>query len=313
MPRPRLSPRFRFPSRSCRPRRGLAWLVLAGGLLVVPPLGAQSSSGDPKYRQDYESRLSTVQAMRDALRREAAASGKDVGGVLRDVADSERRAAKLAEAADYRGALEVLETGYRGLRGALTGLKAGSSPALPSGSAALEAAAPANDEKLRSEVGQRQRSTRVLRDALLRLDAPGNATLVAQADAALAEADRLLAAGNYGAAREAVERAYQSIKQATISQRDHTEVVASKKFATPREEYAYELTRNDDYLRLGQAVLARGELSAGGRTALDKAAALRQAAEAAARAERWGDGIKALEAATLECKQVVREAGFNVP
>lgn len=300
---------FRRPGRQAR----AMVCVLLFGVLVCPPLLAQSSAADGKYRQDYERRLSTVQAMRDALRREAAAAGKDVDAVLRSVADGERRAAKLAEAADYRSALASLEAGYASLRGALTSLKAGTSPALPSGSAALAQTAPANGEKLKAEVEQRSRSTRALRDALLRLDAPGNAALVAQADAALAEADRLAAAGNYGAAREAVERAYRTIKQATVSQRDHTEAVASKKFATPREEYAYELGRNDDYARLGQAVLQRGELSAAGRAALDKALALRRAAEAAAREERWADGVQALEAATLEHKRVVREAGFNVP
>lgn len=298
-------------------RRGCAPLILvvaaACGALGSAPLLAQSSSADAKYRQDYERRLSTVQVMRDALRREATAAGKNVDAVLQAVADGERRAAQLAQAADYRGALESLEPGYAGLRTALTSLKAGTSPTLPSGSAALDSAPAGGTAKLKAEVEQRSRTTRALRDALLRLDAPGNANLVAQADAALAEADRLGAAGNYGAAREAVERAYQSIKQATVSQRDHTEAVASKKFATPRDEYAYELARNDDYARLGQAVLQRGDLSEAGRAALDKATALRRVAEAAAREERWADGVKALEAATLECKRVVREAGFNVP
>jgi len=303
---------------------GAPWLLLlaaaCSALSSAPllaqgtaPLLAQSSSADAKYRQDYERRLLTVQAMRDALRREATTAGKNVDAVLKVVAEGERRAADLAAGSDFRGALEALEPGYTGLRSALTTIKAGTSPQLPSGSAALESAPPAGTEKLKAEVEQRSRSTRALREALLRLDAPGNAKLVAEADAALAEADRLLAAGNYGAARAAVDRAYQSIKQATISQRDHTEAVASKQFATPREEYAYELARNDDYVRLGQAVLQRGDLSAAGRAALDKAQALRRSAETAAQEGRWADGVKALEAATLECKRVVREAGFNVP
>ena len=285
-------------------------------LLLALPAGvamAQSAPDDARFRQDYERRLQTEQVLRDALKRDAAASGKNVDAALAVAGDAEGRAAKLAGAANYQGALQALDPAYQELRRALMGIKAGSSPNLPSGSAALDTTRLSGPEKIKAEVEQRLRSARVLRDALQRFDAQGNAATLAGADRDLADAERLLAAGDPVAAREASERAYRTIKQASVTQRDHTEQVAAKKFASPREEYAYELGRNDDYARFGKAVEQRGEVSGTSRTALDKAAALRRAAEAAASEERWADGVKALEAATIEYKRVVREAGFNVP
>lgn len=276
------------------------------------PVWAQTSASDAKYAEDYQRRLATIDAMTGALERAATAAGKDVGDVLEALRAGRQRADGLAGKQDYRGALQALEPGYARLREALTGLKAGTSPALPSGSAAPDATAGAAD-KLKSRAEQRLRSARVLREALLRFDPKTNATLGEDAERALAQAERLYAAGDFAGALAAADAAYAAIRQASVSQRDHTEQVASKSFATAREEYAYELGRNDDYGRLGRGVAEREEFAALAGTALQRAQALRSDAEREAAAERWAEGVKLLEASTQEYKKLVRAAGFNVP
>lgn len=295
----------------------LCRLLVAAFLFALPgiaalPAAAQTSASDAKYAEDYQRRLATIDAMTGALKRAAAAAGKDVDGVLDALRTGRQQADGLAGQQDYRGALQALEPGYARLREALTGLKTGTSPALPSGSAAPDAAAGEAD-KLKSRAEQRLRSARVLREALLRFDPKTNATLGEDAERALAQAERLYAAGDFPGALAAADAAYAAIRQASVSQRDHTEQVASKTFATAREEYAYELGRNDDYGRLGRGVAEREEIASLARTALQRAQALRTDAEREAAAERWAEGVKLLEASTLEYKKLVRAAGFNVP
>lgn len=291
--------------------------LLAAALLAfvgaLPAVRAQSSASDAKYAEDYQRRLLTVDAMRGALQREAASSGKPVDEVIATVDKARQAAHALAARADYRGALQALDGGYAVLRDALTRLKAGQSPVLPSGSAALTAPPAAGAAGVQARAEQRLRSARALREALLRFDATGNATLGADAERALAQAERLYAAGDHAGALAAAEAAYAAIREASVAQRDHTEQVASKAFATPREEYAYERARNDDYARLARGVAEREEVARLAQAALDKGLALRGEAEREATGERWAEGVRLLEASTLEYKKVVRAAGFNVP
>lgn len=286
--------------------------VVTLGSLLASAAHAQSSAADAKYAADYQRRLLTVDAMRGALVREAKAVRQDVDAVL-DRVDEQRRAAEsLAGRSDYRGALQAIDVAYAALRDQLTRLKAGQSPNLPSGSAAL-AAAGEDPGKLRARAEQRVRSARALREALLRFDAKGNAALGDDAEQALVQAETLHAKGDYAASLAAADAAYAAIRAASVAQRDHTEQIASKTFATLREEYAYELGRNDDYARLARGLAEREDVARLGAAPFEQAQSLRRDAERAAASESWGEGVRLLEASTLEFKRVVRAAGFNVP
>lgn len=310
----------RMSFRSCFSCLSVCGAVLGvtpfAALVAVPlaasPAHAQSSASDAKYAEDYRRRLTTVDAMRSAIEREAKATGQDADDVLERIATQRSKAEALAAERDFRGALREIDMAYAALRDRLTRMKAGQSPNLPSGSAALS---PAGEDaaKLKASAEQRVRSARALREALLRFDAKGNATLGDDAERALAQAEALHAKGDYAASLAAADAAYAAIREASIVQRDHTEQVASKTFATPRDEYAYEPTRNDDYARLARGVAERDDVGRMVAAPLGRAQGLRRDAEREAAGERWVEGVRLLEASTLEYKQVVRAAGFNVP
>lgn len=158
-------------------------------------------------------------------------------------------------------------------------------------------------------------SVKVLRDALSRLGGPKNELAVKAADANLADAAAQAAEKKFELALASVEKAYAAIKTANIEQRDHTEVVDSKNFATKEDEYKYEIGRNNEYQQLSEAVLSNlaPNLAKMYKPVGEKALGIRKAAEDSAGASDFAAAVTGMEKSTSEYKKIIRAGGIPVP
>jgi hypothetical protein len=131
---------------------------------------------------------------------------------------------------------------------------------------------------------------------------------------AVAQAERLAAAGQMAQARTVVDRAYLTARVSIEAMRRGDTLVRSLTFASPREEYAYEIDRNDTHRMLVDLVLTeRREVAPIVQPLLDKAGGLRREAEAQAQRGDHDSAIRTLEAATRELVRAVRAGGIYIP
>ncbi|MDP4299107.1 coiled-coil domain-containing protein [Leptothrix discophora] len=134
----------------------------------------------------------------------------------------------------------------------------------------------------------------------------------------LAEAQALARQGRIDEARPLLDRAYLTARVSIESLRRGDTLVRSLNFATPREEYDYEIDRNDTHRMLITVLLAdrkdaQGAMPAGMQPFVDRAAALRTEAEAQARAGDHLAAIRTLENATRELVRAIRAGGVYIP
>lgn len=134
-------------------------------------------------------------------------------------------------------------------------------------------------------------------------------------DASLAEA--LLAEGKVAEARVHLDKAYEVTMLSVEHAREGETLTRELKFDTPRDEYAYELDRNDTH-RMLVTVLLKDKLEnelTRNRVAgfLDAADRHRETALEHAEAGRFEDAITALELSTNELVKVIRGAGVYIP
>ncbi len=131
---------------------------------------------------------------------------------------------------------------------------------------------------------------------------------------AIAQAEKLVAAGQVDQARPLLDRAYLTARVSIESMRRGDTLVRSLTFASAREEYAYEIDRNDTHRMLVDLVKAeRRESTAMLQPLLDRAGALRKEAEAQAQRGDHASAIKTLEDSTRELIKAVRAGGIYVP
>lgn len=179
-------------------------------------------------------------------------------------------------------------------------------------------------EKARRDFDARLESTRALLAAQRRIAQEKGAPPQAEQGAArieqqLAEAERLAAGGRLDEARAVLERAYLSARVSIESMRRGDTLVRSLTFASKREEYDYELDRNETHRMLIQVLLAdRRERGAADAAPLmqghvERAAVLRREAEGQARDGRHDAAVQTLEASTSELLRAIRAGGLYVP
>lgn len=86
-------------------------------------------------------------------------------------------------------------------------------------------------------------------------------------------------------------------------------------FETPIDEYKYELTRNDDYLRLIPVAITQKQPSAGIRNLMDrfieKSRIFRHDAEAQFEAKQFEHAVKSMQASSEELIRALKLAGVN--
>jgi hypothetical protein len=184
-------------------------------------------------------------------------------------------------------------------------------------SAPEEVAAP----KARTDFDARMESVRSLAAAQKRIlkekpGSPGAAEAAATVDALIADAERERKAGRLEPARATLDRAYLVAKAAIGSMRGGDTLVRSLTFASPEEEYRYEIDRNDTHRMLVKVLLA-DKRESGAETAaapfVDKAAELRTQAERTAGGRDWRGAIRLLEESTRELVRAIRGAGVYIP
>jgi hypothetical protein len=130
----------------------------------------------------------------------------------------------------------------------------------------------------------------------------------------IAEAEQLAAAGRVADARPLVDRAYLTARVSIESMRRGDTLVRSLQFASKREEFDYELDRNDTHRMLIQIVLAdRRDAAAAMQAFIDRSGTLRAEADARARAGDYADAVKLLEDSTRELVRAIRAGGLYIP
>lgn len=174
-------------------------------------------------------------------------------------------------------------------------------------------------EKQRRDYEARLESVRALLAAQQRIvQEKGSTKEAAEAarsiGAQVAEAERLAAGGRVGDARAIVDRAYLTARVSIESLRRGDTLVRSLNFANKREEYDYEVDRNETHRMLIQVLLAdRKDAGPLVQPFVEKAALLRAEAEAQARRGDHAGAVGVLEASTRELVRAIRAGGIYIP
>ncbi|MDO8991390.1 MAG: hypothetical protein Q7U91_17330 [Sideroxyarcus sp.] len=139
-----------------------------------------------------------------------------------------------------------------------------------------------------------------------------------QIEAMIKEAATLKDAGKVEEGRVVLDRAYVLTKTAIAGMRSGETLVRSLDFATKKDEYVYEIDRNDTHKMLVEMLLkekrvANPNLDSQVRQHLDKAASLRAMAEEHAAKGDYISGISRLEESTQELVRAIRRAGVFIP
>lgn len=141
--------------------------------------------------------------------------------------------------------------------------------------------------------------------------------LAARVETELHAADELLDEGKADEARAALDATYETVKVSVESLREGETLVRELKFETKKDEYLYELDRNDTHRMLIQVLLAEKMEDERARTTaegfISKAENLRGEAETEAGRERYEEAIGLLEQSTKELIRAIRSAGIYIP
>lgn len=274
-------------------------------------LMAGLSVGTVRADEQLDRRLQSVATLIESssAARQIESSGDAAARERRDSARLlHREAAALAQRGDGAQAARVLDQATREM---MTGAR-------------LARPEQVAGEKARRDFDARLESTRALLAAQRRIAQEKGAPPQAEQGAArietqLAEAERLAAGGRLDDARAVLERAYLSARVSIESMRRGDTLVRSLTFASKREEYDYELDRNETHRMLIQVIVAdRRERGAADAMPLmqghvERAAALRREAEGQAREGRHDAAVQTLEASTGELLRAIRAGGLYVP
>jgi tetratricopeptide (TPR) repeat protein len=163
-------------------------------------------------------------------------------------------------------------------------------------------------EKNKLDFAARLESTRALLAAQQRITREKSAGAEAQEatrtiERQLGDAQSLAAQSRYEEARPVLDRAYLTARVSIESMRRGDTLVRSLNFASPREEYDYEVDRNETHRMLITDIQAFTE----------KAAVLRRDAQARAAQGDHAGAIKLLEDSTRELIRAIRVGGIYIP
>ncbi|MCW5666185.1 MAG: hypothetical protein KIT35_20330 [Piscinibacter sp.] len=176
-------------------------------------------------------------------------------------------------------------------------------------------------EKAKRDFAARLDSARALLAAQQRITQEKSAGREAQQatraiEQQIAQAQALAAQDKLDEARPVLDRAYLTARVSIESMRRGDTLVRSLSFASPREEYDYEIDRNDTHRMLIRVLMAERKeatMPAPMQAAVDQAAALRADAEAQARRGDHAAAIRLLEDSTRELVRAIRAGGLYIP
>ena len=292
---------------------GIAALVIIGWVWN----GAVLAQGNTQpSAQASVVRVETVEALLAALKRQGAEKGRSPAAAIQDIEARLVESRNLLAAGKDGDAGIRIESAYQETKRLIAAMQ--SPTGLKSGSAALADAQQAkalaiDTPELRATYARREASVVALLDAIGRIAAEQGALSddVAQVRLLLGEARTQAGEQMYPAGIALLERAYGLEKSALAKLRGGTEQVASKSFTSPAEEFRYELSRNEDYSRLINELVKRGNDSSWSATA-DKCQRLRQEAEKEARQGQWGAALARINLSTHDLKGILKRAGFPI-
>ncbi|HET9821913.1 MAG TPA: hypothetical protein VFQ16_08815 [Burkholderiaceae bacterium] len=174
-------------------------------------------------------------------------------------------------------------------------------------------------EKERRDFDLRLDSARALLAAQQRITAekghqPEAREATLRIEQSIAQAEQLAAAGQVSQARPVLDRAYLTARVSIEQMRRGDTLVRSLNFANRREEYAYEIDRNDTHRMMVDLVLAeKRDIGPMVKPLLERAVLLRREAEAQAQRGDHASAIRSLEDSTRELVRVIRAGGIYIP
>lgn len=272
---------------------------------------------DHKPEADYEKRLNSIKALLDAHARAAAEKGKQqtTDQLRSEIAPHLQEAEIQAKAGDHVVALNEANLAYAAVQKALNELRGGETLG--------QISMVTNDGSSRQaeEYETRLRSINALMDAYQRIAAEKSQniqskSLTDQVNTLTQKAQRASAAKNYDEANGTLKVAYSQVRDALEKLRGGETLVRSLNFATPEEEYRYELDRNDTYRMLIKMLIdEKKTMGVDSRVQqfLDEAGAQRALAERQAASGDHGQAIKTMEQSTHTLIQAIRNAGIFIP
>ena len=148
--------------------------------------------------------------------------------------------------------------------------------------------------------------------------------LAVQVHGEIDKADMLLAAGDVGAARTQLDHSYEVVRHAVEELRNGETLVRKLNFVSKKEEYEYEIDRNDTHRMLINMLVKdrknlvnkkRNDVNARQQAELllVNAGDLRAEAEQLARYGKYQEAIKKLEESTGQLVKAIRGAGVYIP
>jgi len=177
-------------------------------------------------------------------------------------------------------------------------------------------------QKQTDDYGQRRESVEALAKAHDRIATEKglddmNRELQAKVSAELIASDALLQKGNGTEARAMLDATYETVKTSIEQLRGGDTLVRELHFETSKDEYLYELDRNDTHQMLVQVLFAEkmesSPMRATAETFISKAVVLREDAESAAGMQKYEEAIELLEESTKELIRAIRSAGVYIP
>jgi hypothetical protein len=287
--------------------RGPAAGMLACLLLCAAAAFAQPSRLPTPDREQLERKFGSTQTLIESSSgaKQIEASGAPAAAAQRSKArELHQRAGEAMKAGDLDNANKLLDESSRAM---FEGVR-------------LAAPQQVSDAKQRTDYTARLESTRALVDAQKRIAAekggPRAAEPAKQAEALIAESEKLAGANQLAEAKSKVDQAYWIVKAAIGTMRNGDTLVRSLNFATPLEEDQYEIDRNDTH-RMLVDMLLKDRRGGGADQMVDQAVAssatLRKQAEGQASRNDHKTAIKTLEDSTRELVKAIRAAGVYIP
>lgn len=134
----------------------------------------------------------------------------------------------------------------------------------------------------------------------------------------LSQADELYQQGNYSQGKGILDGALNIVKNSIEQMRGGDTLVKSLKFDSKKDEYAYEVDRNDTHQMLIKVLLSEKrkkspDLDKRITSALATAGEYRKKAEKAAAGNDYQAAVEWLEKATMELVKVIRRGGIYIP
>ena len=178
------------------------------------------------------------------------------------------------------------------------------------------------EEKIIVDYGRRKKSVIALKDAFNRISDENNeeeskAKVNKQLEKLVRQADRLLKNGESSEARTEIDKAYHLLKVSIEAIRSGQTLVRSLNFDSPKEEYLYEIDRNDTHSMLvglltdekQQSVTIKNNIV----KFVEEANILRKQAESYAEENAFEQAIEILEQSTRQLVRAIRSAGIYIP